>query len=70
MITRSGASVRRRREAAIGTIRLLERRTGALVEGKERLTDDDRRSALRMSKLLGDVNADFKNLPFHHCGRD
>ena len=63
MSTRSGASVRRRRDAAIGTIGLLERRT-AVLEGKESLTEDDRQSALRMNELLSSVTADFKNYHF------
>ena len=63
MIARSRASGRRRREAANGTIELLERRTEVL-EARERLNNDDRRSALRMSKLLGDVCDDFKNYHF------
>ena len=60
MLTRSGASVRRRRDAAIATIELLERRT-AVLEDKESLTEDDRQSALRMNGLLSSVTADFKN---------
>ena len=63
MITRSGTRAQRRREAANGTVKLLEQRTEAL-EAKEWLMDDDKRSALRMSKLLGDVSADFKNYHF------
>ena len=63
MSTRSGTSARRRREAASGTVKLLERRTAAL-EVKEELTVADRQSALRMSKLLGDVSADFKSYHF------
>ena len=63
MITISGSSARRRREAANGTVKVLERRTEAL-EAKERLTDDDRLSALRMSKLVADVSAKFKNYHF------
>ena len=50
MITRSGTTAGRRREAANGTVKVLERRTEAL-EAKERLTDVDRLSALRMSKV-------------------
>ena len=63
MLTRSGASVRRRRDAAIGTIGLLERRT-AVLESKASLTEDDRQSALRMNGLLSSVTADFKNYHF------
>ena len=63
MLTRSGASVRRRRDAAIGTIELLERRTEVL-EGKESLTEDDRQSALRINELLSHVTTDFKNYHF------
>ena len=48
MLTSSGASVRRRRDAAIGTIELLERLT-TVLEGKKSLTEDDRQSALRMN---------------------
>ncbi len=42
---------------------LLERRTAEL-EAKETLTTADRQSALRMTKLLSDVSADFKNYHF------
>ena len=62
MITRSGTSARRRRDAANETVKLLERRTEVL-EIKEHLSDSDRQSALRMNKLLSDVTEDFKN---HH----
>ena len=61
MSTRSGP--RRRRDAASGTVKILERRT-AKLESKEELTKADTQSALRMSKLLGDVSADFKNYHF------
>ena len=64
MLTRSGPhGIRRRRDAAIGTIELLERRT-AVLEHKESLTDDDRQSALRMNGLLSSVTADFKSYHF------
>ena len=63
MITRSGTSVRRRREAAGGTVKLLERRT-TVLEDKEELTPADKQSALRMSKFLSDVSVDFKNYHF------
>ena len=59
MLTRSGASVRRRRDAAIGTIELLERRT-AVLELKESLTENDRQSAMRMNGLLSSVTTDFE----------
>ncbi len=63
METRSGTGIRRRREAADSTVKLLERRTAEL-EAKETLTTADRQSALRMTKLLSDVSADFKNYHF------
>ena len=63
MLTRLGATVRRRRDAAIGTIELLERRT-TVLEAKESLTEDDRQSTLRMNGLLSSVTADFKNYHF------
>ena len=63
MSTRSGTSAKRRREAASGTVKLLERRTAAL-EAKEELTAADKQSALRITKLLGDVSIDFKT--YHH----
>ena len=63
MITRSGTNVRRRREAASGTIKVLERRTGALGD-QGKADKADKQSALRMSKLLSDVSADFKNYHF------
>ena len=63
MLTRSGASVCRRRDAAIGTIELLKHRTPVL-EGKESLTEDDRQSALQMNGLLSSVTVDFKNYHF------
>ena len=63
MLTRSGASVRRRRDAAIGTTGLLECWTEVL-EDKESLTEDDRQSALRMNGFLCSVTADFKNYHF------
>ena len=61
MLTRSGAGVRRRRDAAMGTI--LERRTEVLGL-KQSLTEDDRQSAVRMNGLLSSVTADFKNYHF------
>ena len=63
MLTRLGARVHRRRDAAIGTIQLLERRT-AVLELKEPLTEDDRQSAMRMNGLLSNVTTDFKNYHF------
>ena len=62
-LTRSGAGLRRCRDAAIGTIELLERRTEVL-ELKEPLTEDDRQSAVRMNGLLSNVTADSKNYHF------
>ena len=50
MSVRTVAGVRRRRDAATGTLELLERRTEVL-ELKENLTVDDRQSALRMSEF-------------------
>ena len=63
MSIQAGAGVRRRRDAATGTLELLERRT-ELLELKENLTEDDRQSALSMSGLLGNVTADFKQFHF------
>ena len=63
MSTRSGTSAKRRREAASGTVKLLERRTAAL-EAKEELTNADKQSALRITQLVGDVSLDFKT--YHH----
>ena len=63
MLTRSGSGIRRRRDAAIGTIELLKCRTTAL-EFKESLTEDDRQSAPRMNGLLSSVTVDFKNYHF------
>ena len=63
MLTRSGASVRRCRDAAIGTIELLEQRT-AVLELKEPLTEDDRQSGMRMNGFLSSVTTDFKNYHF------
>ena len=63
MLTRSGASVCRRRDAAIGTIELLEHWT-TVLEGKESLTEDNRQSALRMNGLLSSVSVDFKSYHF------
>ena len=62
MLTR-GTNPRRRRDAAAGTIKLLEKRVGTL-ELKEELTKGDVQSILRMSKLLGDVSNDFKAYHF------
>ena len=65
MLTRSDTHyVRRHRDAAIGTIDLLERRT-AVLEHKEFLTYDDRQSALRMKGLLSSVTSDFKSYHFN-----
>ena len=61
MLTRTtGANPRRRREAAAGTIDLLEKRIGFL-EVKEELTKSDKQSILRTSKLLADLSNDFKS---------
>ena len=62
MLTR-GSNPKRRRDAAAGTIKLLEKRLGTL-ELKEELTKGDIQSVLRMSKLLGDVSNDFKMYHF------
>ena len=61
MLTRSGASVHRRRDASVGTIELLKRMTEVLeLKDRESLTEDDRQSALRMNGLLSSVTSDFK----------
>ena len=64
MITNLGTGTRRCQDVVNGTVRLQKRRTGAL-EAKEQLTKTNKQSALRMSKLLGDVSADFKKYMYH-----
>ena len=63
MLTRSGGNPRRRRDAAAGTIKLLEKRLETM-EIKEELTKSDIQSVVRVSKLLGDVSNDFKTYHF------
>ena len=63
MFARLGASVRQHRDASIGKMELLERRT-VVLEGKESLTEDERQSALWMNGLLSSVTVDFKNYHF------
>ena len=58
MLTR-GSNPKKRRNAAAGTINLLEKRIGTM-ELKEKLTKGDIQSVLRMNKLLGNVSNDFK----------
>ena len=58
MITRS-MNVRRRRDASRESILMLEHRI-MLLEVKGELTESDRQSALRMSKMINDVATDFK----------
>ena len=62
MLTR-GSNPKKRRNAAAGTINLLEKRL-ATMELKEELTKGDIQSILRMSKLLSDVSNDFKTYHF------
>ena len=62
MITR-GMNVRRCRDASREIGLMLEPRI-VLLEAKGELTDNDRQSALRMSKLITDVSADFKAYHF------
>ena len=54
MLTR-GSNPKKRRNAAAGTINLLEKRIGTM-ELKEELTKGDVQSIVRMSKLLSDVH--------------
>ena len=64
MLSRArGSNPRRRRDAAAGTIKLLEKRIDTM-EIKEELTKADVQSILRTSKLLGDVSNDFKEYRF------
>ena len=63
MLTRAGSNPRRRRDAATGTIRLLEKRIDT-VEIKEELSKGDVHSILRTSKLLSDLSNDFKSYHF------
>ena len=53
----------RRREASRESLLILEDRV-AVLEGKKELTDHDRQSALRISKMVGDVSAEFKSYHF------
>ena len=62
MITR-GMNVRRRRDASRESILMLEQRI-MLLEVKEELTEGDRQSALRMSKMINDVTTDLKTYHF------
>ena len=62
MITR-GMNVRRRRDASRESIHMLEQRI-MLLEVKGELTESDRQSALRMSKMINDVTSDFKTYHF------
>ena len=67
MLTTSGASVCRCRDATIGPIELLEPRP-VVLEHKESLIEDDRQSGMRMNGLLRrtNVTADFKNYIILH----
>ena len=62
MITR-GMNPRRRRDASRESILMLEQRI-MLLEVKSELSENDRQSALRMSKMINDVTADFKAYHF------
>ena len=62
MITRV-MNVRRRRDASHKSIHMLEQRI-MILEVKGELTDSDRQSALRMSKMINDVTSDFKTSHF------
>ena len=62
MITR-GMNPRRRRDASRESILMLEQRI-MLLEMKIDLSENDRQSALRMSKMINDVTADFKAYHF------
>ena len=54
---------RRRRDASRESILMLEQRI-MLLEVKGELSENDRQSALRMSKMINDVTADFKAYHF------
>ena len=62
MITR-GMNPRRRRDASRESILMLEQRI-MLLEVKSELSENDRQSALRISKMVADVTADFKAYHF------
>ena len=63
MITR-GMNVRcRRSDASRESILVLEHRI-MLLKVKGELTESDRQSALRMSKMINDVTTDFKTYHF------
>ena len=49
----------RRRGASHESVIMLEQRT-MLLEMKNELSENDRKSALRMGKMISDVTADFK----------
>ena len=54
-----GMNVRRRRDASGESILILGHRI-MLLEVKGELTESDRQSALRISKIINDVTTDFK----------
>ena len=58
-LTKSGGNPRKRRDAATGTIKPLEKRLDT-IELKEELIKSDFQSVLRLIKLLSDVSNDFK----------
>ena len=58
-----GMNSHRRRDASCESILMLEQRI-MLLEVKGELTESDRQSALRMSKMINDVTADFRTYHF------
>ena len=62
MITR-GMNPRRRRDASRESILMLEQKI-MLLEMESELSENDRQSALRMSKMINDITADFKAYHF------
>ena len=62
MITR-GMNTRRRRDLSRESIYMLEQRI-MVLEVKGDLTENDRQSALRMSKMINDVSTEFKAYHF------
>ena len=62
MITR-GMNIRRHKDASRESILMLQQRI-MLLEVKGELTESDRQSALKMSKMINDVTTDFKTYHF------
>ena len=62
-MTTGGMNLRRRRDGSRESIIMLEQRI-ILLEVNSELSENDRQSALRMSKIINDVTADFKAYHF------